>query len=442
MPLCTHSRHAGWIDYPCSKVLACHLLVFAMNPKLILPRCLFVSLLFCLPQVTLAGDELPSASSHALVFMAPVDRWAVRLELRGNGWKQKYNDDGERVAFGGEFDQLALDSNLFPALGPFGAGASLGMTAFDARVSNSYGELDIGFGVTADLTVGALIPFGRSSARVNFAVDGGNVGFNPAFDPSQPVSGSNYPFAPVGGAVAPMGTEGVQQLLTDPVFGYGYERIEDTRRSGLGDPTVGGLWRFYKSDKESLVLGLGVRFGIARKDDPDNLLDFPIGDGSTDLRGQLEYFRDLGNGFDLRLLLDRKIQLADRITVRIPAPGQLLAPASSKERVARDLGDFWEYDVEVGKSLGDWRGSLTWHRYDKQADRYTSDVGTDTSALEANTRVYANQWRAAISWSGIHAWSEKRLPLPLIVRLETQRTYQGRNFVDVRDYYVRLTSFF
>ncbi len=307
-----------------------------------LSRYLFTVLLLSLPLAGFSADELPSASAHALAFMAPANRWAIRLEVRRNGWDQQYNNDGDLENLGAVFDRATLDSSLFPALAPLGPGASLGTTAFGSRVDNSYGELAIGYGVTDDLTVGALIPFARTYTRANFSVNGGNVGFNPSFDPSQPVGPTNYPFAPVGGPVQPMGTAGVQELLTNPAFGYGYKPIGDASRSGLGDPTLGLLWRFFKRSspqaRDSLVLGLGVRFGIAGADNPNNLLDFPVGDGSTDLRAQLEYFRDLGNNFDLRLLLDRKIQLADRATVRIP--GQLLAPANSKERVDRNLGDF------------------------------------------------------------------------------------------------------
>lgn len=184
--------------------------------------------------------------------------------------------------------------------------------------------------------------------------------------------------------------------MTKPAFGYADDQIDTTSRSEPGDPTLSMLWRFYKHPKESLVHGLGVRFGIAQKDAPDNLLNFPVGDGNTDLRGQLENFRDLGNDFDQRLLVERKIQLANRATVRIPAPGQLLAPAANKERVGRNLGDFREYDIEESHSWNAWRSSLRWHRYDKQSDSYTSDIGTDTGALEINTHVYANQWRATI----------------------------------------------
>ncbi len=386
-----------------------------------------------------AETELAAADAHALVIIAPASRWAVRLELRGNGWNQRYDDNGNLVAMGADFDQVALDNNVLPGLPP---GLSLGTTSFSSNFSNRYGELAIGYGVTSDLTVGVLLPFGQTTNNVNFAVNGGNVGFNPAFDPGLPVGPANFPFAPVGAGVTPLGTEGVQEVLTNPAFGFAYQRIASTTTSGLSDPTLGLLWRFYRGNNDSLVLGLGYRFGIAKADDPDNLMDFPVGDGSDDLRAQLEYFRNLGANFDLRLLIDRKIQLADTITARVPAPGQLLASADSKQTLDRDLGDFWEYDIELGRSWSNWRGSATWHRYDKEADRYSSNQGSDVSALEANTRTYADQWRASISWSGINAWRRGDIVLPLIVRLEMQQTYRGRNFINVKDIYLRITSFF
>jgi hypothetical protein len=120
----------------------------------------------------------------------------------------------------------------------------------------------------------------------------------------------------------------------------------------------------------------------------------------------------------------------------------VLAPVSSKERLKRDLGDFWEFDLELGRSLGDWRISTTWHRWQKSRDSYSSPSGRDTSALEAETTVVADQWRLALSWSGVGVWQRGALPLPLVARLEVQDTYAGRNMVDVRDVYLTLTALF
>lgn len=300
----------------------------------------------------------------------------------------------------------------------------------------------MGYGITDNITAGFILPWTQTRSKVRFAVNGGNVGFNPRFNPALPVDAGNYPFAPVGGGVAPLGTAGVQALLSNPAFGYGYQPISGSTTSGLSDPTVGALWRFHRSEKDSAVLGLGARFGIAEEDDPDNLTDVPIDSGTTTLRARLEYFRDLGAGFDLRLLAEYKMQLADTVTMRVPAPGALLAPASSKEKLRRDLGDYEEYDIELGYSWSDWRASATWHRYHEPADQYTSRLGTNTAALEANTEILADQARLGLSWSGVKAWQAGKVPLPLIVKLEMQDTFDGRNFVKVRDFYLRITSFF
>jgi hypothetical protein len=338
--------------------------------------------------------SLPAASLHALDAMAPAGRWAGRLTLLRNSYNQKYDNDGRRVDLDTGYDGLDL--------------ATLGLAGtlnLDTDVVTEYGELMFGYGVTENLTVGAIIPFARTTNHVRMSVDGG------------------------------IGTAGLQSVLTGPL---GYDPLETTASSGLGDPTLGALWRFHKRENDSAILGFGVRFGVSPEDDPDNLVDVPPGDGSTDLRYRLEYFRDLGQGFDLRLLAEYQVQLADEVTLR---PGNPLTTPVS-ERLDRNLGNYWEYDLELGKSVGDWRVSATWHRYQEEPDRYTSKIGADTSFLMANTDTLADQYRIGLTWSGIRAWQAGRLPLPLIVKLEVQDAWRGRNFVDVRDVYLRVTSFF
>lgn len=389
------------------------------------------------------ADSLPAASGHALDSMAPVGRWASRIELRVNSYDQWYDNDGKRRDLDTAFDGVKLDGAVFPALALLGSGATLGTSALDTRAELKSMQLILAHGLRDDLTAGIILPFVKTRTRVNFSVNGGNSGFNPAFDPSKPVGPANFPFAPVGaGATAPLGTTGVKQMLTNPLFGYGYAPVEESETSGLSDPTAGILWRFYKDQKSSALIGAGMRFGLAKGDNPDSLVDVPIGDGSNDIRLRLEYFRTLGSDFDVRLLAENFTQLADHVEMRVPQPGHLLATANSKERLRRDLGDYQEYDIELGRRWGDWRVAATWHLYTKDSNRYRSDRGTDTSALETNTNVRADQWRASISWSGINAWRQGSLAFPLIAKMEMQETYGGRNFPKVRDFYLQLTSFF
>lgn len=356
--------------------------------------------LLCLVPAIARPDQpgvIPTASLHALDGMAPAGHWAARLTVLRNGYDRRYDDQGRRVDFDQPYDGLDLAGLGMPGVS--------GILRLDTRVVTEYGELMFGYGVDEDLTVGAIIPFARTRSRVRMAVDGG------------------------------IGSAGLQALLTGPL---GYKPLQSTSSSGLGDPTVGLLWRFHKGPRDSAIAGFGVRFGVSPADDPDDLADVPPGDSSTDLRYRLEYFRDLGAGLDLRLLAEYQVQLPDQVILR---PGNPLTTAT-KERLDRNLGNYWEWDLELGKSFGDWRASATWHRYQERPDRYSSRIGTDTSFLMANTDTLADQYRVALTWSGVNAWRAGRLPLPLIVKLEMQDAFRGRNFVDVRDVYLRVTSFF
>ncbi|MDP8568521.1 transporter [Methylophilus aquaticus] len=389
-----------------------------------------------------ATDSLPTASYFGLDTMAPDSSWAIRLEQRSNQYDARYDDNGHRIALGDSFNAVNLDAGIFPALSLLGAGASLGNTRFKTKTSNQISTLTIGYGLTPDLTIGAIIPYAFSYTKATFAVDGGNVGFNPGFDASQAIGAGNFPFAPAGGGIAPMSTAGVQDILTNPAFGYQYKAIKDNRTEGFSDPTLGVLWRALKSPGESLIIGLGLRLGVARKDDPDDLLDTPLGDGSNDVRSRFEYFRDLGGNVDLRLLADYNWQTSDKARMRVPGQGQLLALASSKQTLHRDLGDYYEADIELGYRWSNWRFAGTWHRYEKKADAYHSSLGTNTDSLETNTYTRADQYRISAAWSGIQAWQQGKLPLPLIVKLEIQDTFAGRNFVDVQDIYLQVMTLF
>ena len=166
-------------------------------------------------------DTIPSAAAHGLEFLAPKDRFAVRLELRTNSYNKLFDKQGNLQDLGTPLNQVNLDSTVFPPLVPFGPGATLGLTHMETEVTAQQYEITAGYGLSDTITVGAIIPFGSVTTHANFSVTGGNIGFNPAFDPSLPVGGANIPLLPVGvGGTAPLGTAGVQSLLSNPLFGY------------------------------------------------------------------------------------------------------------------------------------------------------------------------------------------------------------------------------
>lgn len=411
---------------------------------------LTLALWFSLPASaapTATEEQLPAAAAHGLAMLAPAGRWVSRLEMRQSGYSQVYDAAGNLQSNAAAFDRVNLDARVFPALALLGPGSSLGSTSASSRMSAKVVQLTLGYGVTENLTAGIILPWGRVTNSVNFSVGGGNIGFNAAFNPALPAGGANFPFAPVGaGASAPLDTAGMQAILTNPVFGLAYKPLQTATAEGLSDPTVGVLWRAWQGEigsaKSSATLGLGVRLGISPQNDPDNLADLPLDDGSTDLIVQMETTHQLGALWDLRLQAKHTRQTEDNYTARVPRPGELLPGWAAREKLKRNLGDFMEYDIELGRRFGNWRASATWHRWDKSADRYHSSLGTDTSALEQNTRILADQWRLSLSWSGIQAWRNGSFPLPLILKLEAQQTYRGINMPKVWDAYLQATTFF
>lgn len=92
--------------------------------------------------------------------------------------------------------------------------------------------------------------------------------------------------------------------------------------------------------------------------------------------------------------------------------------------------------------MSNWRYAAKLYRLEKDADNYTSDIGTNVSLLEAHTKGHVNQWETEVSWSGIEAWSKGNLALPLVVSISYKDTFSGRNGLDWTEYYFRVTSFF
>lgn len=391
----------------------------------------------------LHAEGIATASRHALAPIAPEGKWIIQMEARNLSYNSMYDNDGKNRALGSDYNAIALDAAVFPLLALFPAGSSLGTTSLSAKTSIRRGQITMGYGLTENLTVGVISSFGQNKTSVNFSVAGGDVGWNPLYNPAVPVGIANIPFAPVGGGAAQaMTTADINNILSNPAFGYEYQPIQDTTVTDMGTVILGALWRFYEGEHDSLVAGFGVRKSFAGENDPDNLFDVPLDDGSTDIIAQVEYYRQIASVFDVRLMVKRTFQMSDQVTSRVIVPGGVLALASSKEVLDRNMGDFWEYDIELGASYENWRISGTWHRYLKKADHFYSARGQDVSSLIRNTAHRADQWRVAISWSGVDAWMQKKIAMPVIVKLEMQDTVRGRNMGDLRDYYLIMTTFF
>ncbi|CAA6816236.1 MAG: Unknown protein [uncultured Sulfurovum sp.] len=396
--------------------------------------------LFLLSTTLLVSEEIATERQHALSNLAPKGNFVLRVEGKTRSTQFSYNNKGDKVGLGEGLNAVHLNQNLFPSLAIFGEGASLGTTSSSMEFDSQRFEISFGYGITDDLTVGIIFPFGTVKNKVDFSVSGANLGKNPNYNPLVAPSATNLPYLPTTTGVTPFSTADVQALLASPT--YGYKPIASTRTTGLADPTIGLLYQALKNKDSSLVLAGGVDIGIAKEDDPDNLVDVPINNGNSALRVRAEYYRNLANNWDVFAKAEYGIEFEDRVTKRVPKQGEILAPQSSTEKVKRDLGDYRSYELSLGKSVNNWRYAGRLYRLEKDADDYTSDIGTDVTVLEANTAGYANQWEAEVSWSGVDAWAKGNLAMPLIVSLAYKDTFSGKNGLDWSELYFRVTSFF
>jgi hypothetical protein len=423
---------------------------FAAFPAMAVKRPAVYSLLITIASLATpvtgacAEGERKPPDEHFLGGMVPDEHWAAVFSTRYRTATERFNDEGERESLTADSDGLVLDSQVVPLLASLGADASLGTVSLSAELRERRHDLTVGYGISDNLTVGFSIPYGSNETKVDFDMLGGNLASNPFFDPSQPISATNPPLVPVDalGTTEPAGTAGVQQFLTNPIYGYQYKSISSTRTTGIGDPLVGFRWRFHADRFSRAILTPVVRIGMSEENDPDDLFDVPIDDGSTDVRLQLEYIRALPLNFDTRLRLRYTWQLPDTVTERARAEGEYLVPRSRTEELDRDLGDKAQAYLEFGYRSGDWRLFSALEAMRKGSDDYSSPSGQDVSGLEAGTTQEEDLFSAGISWSGVQAWRDKKLPLPLVLQAVYRKHLAGRNRPDREEFRLAVTAVF
>lgn len=364
--------------------------------------------------------------------MLPRGRHAVRVELRHGESSQAYNELGEEEPLLADLDNVNLSASYIPLLSLLGAGASLGTTDIQAELSGERIRLTYGYGLSEDLTAGLILGWGRLRNHVGFNVSGGNLANNPFYNPALPIGPANPPFVPLGalGTTVPVDTEDVQDILTNPAYGYNYRRLAPVTTQGFLDPVLGLRWRVAHGPGWSTILSPSLRLGLAEADDPDDLMDVRLEDGSDDLMLGLEHYRALAAGWEMRAQVQYTWQLPDHRRMRPYAAGGLgLVSQASSERLERDLGDVLQVELEAARRFGDWRlaGRLEYSR--DSADAYASPSGQDVTGLEANTAGWASNLWIGASWSGIRRYLDTGRGLPAIVSLQYRIFLDGRNVI-------------
>lgn len=397
----------------------------------------------CLAPLAHAENPGMNFDQHLRGDILPEGRIAVRLEGRHGYADQLLRADGSTAPLYDSANNVSLDSSKVSLLSGFGAGASLGTTHVKSNVSGERQRLVLGYGLAPDLTVGMLVAWGQIRNEVEFSTSGATLEANPLFNASQPVSVLNSPFFPLNTMTGkPVSTADVQNILTNPAYGYNYKRLGSTSNSGMLDPVIGMRWRFLKGESFATTLSPSYRYGMAEKRDPDQLFDMRISEGTSDAMLGLEHLQLLGAGFDLQLSTLYTKRMKDTISARARSSSEILVPQSRTETLDRQMGDILESALELGYTHGNWRHSYKMDWIRKGPDRYHSKRGQDISGLEADTDLRSSTAWIGTSWSGMNAYKQGQLPLPLFVAFQYRHALSGRNDILTRDFYLTVTTAF
>jgi len=387
-------------------------------------------------------------------------RGLFRVTLDANNYlpvDKRYNPDGKVEDVAIDYNR-SLNSSLFPALAPLDPFVPGLPSVGDSIVSFKYQfnilETGVQYGVTDSLTIGARLPYWWVRNKVKARVDSGpgssaNVGKNPFFACGAAVCPLFVP------GTTPLSKDDVQDLLgkgldvngdgSKDIPGFGYKRFGSWSGNGLSDIEAGFRYQYFENTDWRMAFTGGMRFPTGRHDDIDNLTDYEFGTGAWAI-----LFR-LNNDFVVSNLWKEKsvtegstgiagpgdlilngtfrydLVLPDRETKRIGS--DVNNPVSiNRERVRRDLGDIFEYEVTAKYGLLEGLNFSALYKYGtKLKDRVSGNRGFAYSSLEEETKRNEHVYILALTYSTLPLYAQKKFSIPLNASISYRNRFAGSN---------------
>lgn len=360
--------------------------------------------------------------------------------------EDQYNQDGKVERADAHYNTV-LDSSVFPDLSA--VEVAFGMTAGTGNV----GQSDVSFkydftifhiafnrGITDKLTMGIRIPYWKAKNTVSAEVNSANA----TVGKSAVGAGGAAPLVSLAvdpfGDAAPLTTDDVQKILgngldinndgTIDVAGFGYEPIKSWSYNGIGDIEAGFRYQYLDTENWRLAFTGGLRFPTGQTDDPDNLIDYGVGDGAyavlfrlnNDYKG-LENIT-LNTTFRYDLLLPAKIEL------RAPADPDLpITTSDNKEKIKRDIGDVFEFEASGNYNFSSgFNFSLLYKFGYKPKDSISKgSKGLDYTPIENASDYKEHIYKIGLSYSTIPLYMKKKFPVPLSASVSYRNRFDGEN---------------
>ncbi|MFH1155157.1 MAG: transporter [Pseudomonadota bacterium] len=382
---------------------------------------------------------------------AVLPRGVTRLALDSKFYfpvRQYYDRRGHIENLGTDYS-ATLGSNVFHEVALLEAGfgmpwgsAAIGRSEVSMKYQFTTTDVSVQYGLTDRLSVGASLTLSTIRNRVTARIDtsAATLGINPDLGTSQDRYGT--PLIPVteGGIRDDTLAAGlVQDLL---IREYGYRRIQSWSGSGLGDLEAGARYQYRKTPNWRLAYSGGLRFPTGQTDDPDSLVDWPVGDGNYAILLRMHADWTGIENLVLNLTCAYDLTLPGRETMRLPKDMDQPITAN-RETVHRDPGDGFSADVTASYRFSERASSFITYSYSRMLqDRISGNCGFDYHELESGSGGLGQVIRLGITLSFTNLYKQGRFPLPVDFHLTYRERFAGKNFLKSRYLGVGADCFF
>jgi hypothetical protein len=307
-----------------------------------------------------------------------------------------------------------------------GDALSRGFLAVDAEAERNQWMFSYMYGVTDKLSLGVVVPYLKTSVRVNAGLHGVNV----ADDIYHYFAGNNPgAFGQVQDGLDDLrsvNTETFQSLLAEK----GYSRFEDSQQSGIGDVVLGGRYNHYNHKQwlHSVQAGISLPTGQLRS--PSNLTEVDAGIGAWSLTmSHISNYNPI-----TPLSLSGSVNYTHRfpshrwLRVR-PDPATLIPGPEDEEDLDMRLGNKFWLKTGAGWAFNDVFSVDADYEWEwKNEDRYYgTKLDRDYTYLSDDTASYKETLQLGASVSSVQAFLGKRFPLPGKLSLMYSLPVRGRN---------------
>jgi len=339
----------------------------------------------------------------------------ARAKLEGQFYlpvDTKYDKDGNVVSVAKDYNRT-LDNTVFP-LPP---GTNLGRSVVNIEYEFTDVKFNFDYGLTDRLTVGFMLPYSWARSNVSSSIDSTNANLWISNTTGLPVPANSPGSHPATAA-------DIKKLLTQV---YGYKNFETWSDQGVGDVEVRFRYQYYKSINWRLAFTGGLQLPTGQVDDPDNLVDYPLGLGYTGLLFRLNTDYIGINNLVLNATIMYNCNLPYHAVKRVP-PDPHTPITANKENVSTNPGDVLELDVSASYELS--KGFYVTGQYrvgGKQKDKVSGSMGFNYSSLEEETNWTEQVYNVGLSYSTIPLYMEKKFSVPMSFSISYRDRFKGSN---------------